>query len=135
MDNLEAVLPNPLHFLIPPQVITSINQLPPFNSTIPSLQWSPCVIDAILQIPFNLSVNDLYIKTLVLYFLNKNTICSDELCKTISFCHPLWLALHVSNYIKTDINSTYSCRNKYIHPILSYNHLRHILQHQSNNQI
>jgi hypothetical protein len=129
MDSEKKVLANPYYFLSPPKVITATCQLPPFNSEIPSLLWSPCVIDALCLIPFDLTVNDLYIKTLVLYFFNTNSICSNELCQAIPYCQPLWIALYVSNYIKRDPNSSYSCKNKYIHPVMPYNHQKHLQQH------
>jgi hypothetical protein len=113
----------------PPVIVTKLKDLPPFSQDIPSLQWSPCVIISITKVPFHLTINDPYVRHLVNHFLHTNVICSDELCLTVLYCHPLWLALYVSNYMKKMSSSINQYKNTYMHPIRPYNLQIHTQQH------
>jgi hypothetical protein len=109
-----------------PAVLHSTDQLPIFNPHVPSLQWTPCIITVTSHIPPFFIIQDPYIKSLVMYFLFTDSICSTELCQNISFCHPLWLILSISNHMK--LNS-FNYPNRYIHPVYPFDLAKHLQQH------
>ena len=109
-----------------PAVIESVNQLPIFNPHVPSFQWTPCLITAITYVPPVFTIQDPYIKSLVMYFLYTDSTCSTDLCQNVTYCHPLWLTLFISNHMKLN-SSVYP--NRYIHPIYPFDFARHLQQH------
>ena len=111
------------------KIISTLDQLPSLDCDIPSLLCAPCVIDILPHLPFPVLVMDPYIKILVDRFLFTDDYCNTHLCTTIPYCHPLWLALKISNNIKTNRKIAYLYPNKHIHPIHEYSALRHKHQH------
>jgi hypothetical protein len=95
------------------KLITSLNQLPYFNPNLSPLNWTQCAIYTFTSYPTSVINNDPYLDKITKYFINTKVIVSAELCESIPFCDPLWLALELSNRVKS--HQVYN--NQYIHPI------------------
>jgi hypothetical protein len=108
-------------------VLNSLSQVPEFDFSSSTLPWKPCAIAVIKSTPSHIINKDTYITKLARYFLVNNIICSDELSLSIPYCHPLWLALHISNTMKEKPNHNYV--NKYLHPVTNYSTKLHTTQH------
>ena len=111
------------------RIISSTSQLPILDYNIPSLQYIPCLMSIIPELPYEIIIADPYLNLLVNHFLDTYDFCTSELCKTIPYCHPLWFALFVSNYIKSTPAMAKFHKNTYINPIPEFCLLRHMLQH------
>jgi hypothetical protein len=95
------------------KLITSLDQLPTFNPILSSLNWTKCAITTFTSHPTSVINDDPYLDKMTKYFINTKVIVSAELCESIPFCDPLWLALELSNRVK----SHQGYNNQYIHPI------------------
>jgi hypothetical protein len=110
-------------------IINSLEQLPKINPNISPLEWTLCAITTFNHYSQDIVNKDPYLRAITRYFLKNNVICSTELCQSVSFCHPLWLALELSNRVKKDPKAAHVYKNKYIHPITPLNMELHIQQH------
>ena len=108
-------------------VLNTLSQVPEFDISSSNLPWKPCAITVMKSTSSYIINNDTYIKKFAFYFLNNNIICSDELCQSLPYCHPLWVALHLSNTVKENPHNDYV--NKHIHPINHYSNWQHAVQH------
>ena len=115
--------------IIPPDyvMITSFSQLPIFDPTLSPLHWAPCAIATFIKITPEIYFNDPYMGVLTKYFLNNKVFLSTVLCNRIPWCHPLHLALEVSNNVKRTHPTLYI--NTYIHPTTTINWTGHTIIH------
>jgi hypothetical protein len=118
--------------IIPPDyvMITSFSQLPNFDPNLSPLRWTPCAIETFIKHTPETYFNDPYMGPLTQYFLNNKVFLSTVLCKRIPWCHPLHLALEVSNNVKRTHPTLYI--NTYIHPTSTINWTGHTIIHMRN---
>jgi hypothetical protein len=112
-------------------IINSPSELSHLDSRVSSISWTPCAIAAFSYNSATEIKQDPYINTLARLFLETHVICSRFLCRNIPYCHPLWLALDLSNFIKSTAEHAAYYSNTYIHPIFPYNSEIHAQQHSS----
>ena len=108
-------------------VIKSLTQIPEIDITISPLPWKPCAVEVIKQYTADTISHDPYYIALRDIFLFQKIICSNEICKNTAYCHPLYFALSISNWLKYSPEQIYI--NEYIHPIPPYTTARHRNQH------
>jgi hypothetical protein len=65
------------------------------NTNLSPHKWIPCGIITFARQTETETHNDPYLKSLTKYFIDHRVICSTEICQSLSFCHPIWLALKI----------------------------------------